>query len=335
MNIRAGAVALSMLMLTAIATSALLIDHDEKGQSDALAVDSSAALPIKEDGVSVLVRKSAEPSEEAIGHSAGVDWLSRYHESTDDFALARDLGDAAVAGDARVEYLLGQVLLRCQVQKIVLAPYAEGTVAERIELHLANGPSGPEHSRARFRREASRCERLFSEDPFAGQDLPDEARGFGYWSKLAVESGDPRALMDRAFRTVAGRPASSDVEKDRVFREALMADVRMAFSSRDPAALFAIGGLFSYPTVTAKPEQGYAWQVAACEAGYDCSLANPDWGFACVESGACLVGETLLDAMQRDFGSARYAEIYAKAQDIQYKIKTNDWDGLQQYLEIK
>ncbi len=42
-----------------------------------------------------------------------------------------------------------------------------------------------------------------------------------------------------------------------------------------------------------------------------------------------------LDMLQRDLGAAKYAQIYAQAQDIRYKVDTGDWDGLQQYLKIK
>jgi hypothetical protein len=69
--------------------------------------------------------------------------------------------------------------------------------------------------------------------------------------------------------------------------------------------------------------------------GHDCSNANPDIGYGCVEAGTCDAGNTILDTMQRDLGPAKYAAIYAAGQDILYKVTTDDWDGLQQYLVIK
>jgi hypothetical protein len=208
-------------------------------------------------------------------------------------------------------------------------------VAERVELYYATRPKAPEFARARFRHQALRCARLFAEDPLDGYDLPEEARDFRYWSARALESGDALAVMDRAYRLVVSRPPADDADKDRAFREALLADVRVAVASRDPGALFAVGGIFAHPSVVADPGDGYAWQIAACEEGHDCLLSKPDWGFGCVETGACLPGQTWLDNMQRDLGAAKYAELYAKAQDIRYKLGTNDWEGLQQYLEIK
>lgn len=339
MNIRPGAVVFSLLLLTGIAGVAwfrgLAVD-DEAESKVAIAVDARGAVPARVDGGSAAVPVSPEPKVEAIGEIASVrDWMRSYHESADDFLLARELAGAALLGDARAEYLLGQVLLRCEVYKRMLAPYTVGTVSERIEAHVAASSGTLERSRMAFRRGAQRCDGIFSDDPFAEYDLPEEARDFRYWSKRAVESGDPLAVMERAGRLAVGRNGTDDAEQAQAFREALLGDVRIAVSSGDPAALFTVGGLFSHPSVVADPKQGAAWLVAACEMGYDCSNANPSWASGCIEDGTCAAGETRLTEMQRDFGAAKYAEIYAKAQDIQYKIRAGDWDGLQQYLEVK
>ncbi len=56
-------------------------------------------------------------------------------------------------------------------------------------------------------KEALRCEKLFSESPLAGYDLPEEANDFRYWAKLAVESGDPIAVIDRAW-PIHGQPSN-------------------------------------------------------------------------------------------------------------------------------
>jgi hypothetical protein len=339
MNIPARSIAAGVLLLIGIAASVLfVVARDDPPRAGANSAGPATPTPIEDRGFDSggpSPPESAQASTVQMTESTDIDWLRRYHESTDDFALARDLGAAAVLGHPRAQHLLAEVLLRCEIHERTLAPYTEGTVAQRVERHLASQPHGLEQSRAKFRREALRCEKLFGEDPLAEYDLPEEARDFRYWSSLAVASKDPVAIMGRAFQTVANRPATRDAEQDRVFREALLADIRVAVSSRDAAALFKVGGLLAYPSVGASPEPGYAWQVAACAAGYDCSLANPDWGFGCVESGACLAGETWLDTLQRDLGAAKYAEIYAQAQDIQYKVSSGDWDGLQQYIDIR
>jgi hypothetical protein len=292
-------------------------------QPRAVAADPAGAVPAAANDVAAPMAPEAS--------SERRDWLRIYERAEDDFSLAQELAAAAVNGDARAQYVLGDLLLRCEVHKRGLAPYKEATVAARVEAHLATLPHGSERSRRSFRREVSRCERLFSEDPFVGRDLPEEAKRFRYWSDRALASGDPLAVIDRATRSVASR-ASTDKA---TLRESLLNDVQQVVFSGDAAALFAVGGIFSHPSVVADPTHGYAWQIAACELGYDCSKANPTLGFGCAADGTCLAGETHLDIMQRDLGAAKYAAIYARAQDIKYKIGANDWDGLQQHLEVK
>jgi hypothetical protein len=263
------------------------------------------------------------------------DWALAVHASADDFLLVQELANAALMGDSRAEYFLAEVLLRCEVQKRTLAPFGAGTVAERVELYLADQRNASERSRSTFRREALRCARVFAENPLAAYELPEDARDFRYWSARALASGDPLAVMNRAYRSVADRRNAGGPEEARAFRNALLKDVRTAVFSGDGAALFAVGGLFADPSLVDDPLHGYAWQVAACESGHDCSKGNPYIGFGCIEEGTCVAGETWTDVLERDLGAAKYAAVYASAQDIQYKIRTNDWDGLQQYLQLR
>jgi hypothetical protein len=238
-----------------------------------------------------------------------------------------------LTGDGAAQHQLSRLLLHCEVYKRILAAYTEGSVAERVEFHLSNGKLA-EPGRSQFREGALRCGRLLTEDPFAGYDVPDDAKDFRFWADRAVESGDPLAVMNRLFDTAVGRSRTGD-DAERTFRERSLGDLRRVVFSGSGAALFRLGGLLSHPSIVADPADGYAWSVAACESGYDCSNANPEVGFGCVERGTCELGSTFLDVLQRDLGAGKYATIYAKAQDIQYRIKTSDWDGLQQYLEVK
>jgi hypothetical protein len=263
------------------------------------------------------------------------DWNQRYRESTDYFSLARALADAAVIGDARAPYVLSRVLLECKVHAITLQSYPGGTAPERVQAYLVNTPSISEAQRAAFARRASQCERLFSENAFAEHDLPEEAQEFRYWRDLAIEAGDPLALMERATRTALTYRATEDSESASEYRDALFKDLRVAVASREPEALLLIGGLLVQPSLTDDPEVGLAWWAAACQTGYDCSNTNPDVGRGCVEAGTCEPGLTVLDTLQRDLGATKYAAIYAAGQDILYKVGNEDWDGLQQYLKVK
>jgi hypothetical protein len=243
------------------------------------------------------------------------------------------MAGAALGGDRRAAHVISRVLLECKLDELVLRPYGDGTIASRIEAYFAAAKVVSEPRRAAFRQRVAQCERLFSADPFAAFGLPPEAREFQYWRDSAVAAGDPLALMERATRTATQYDATDDPELARQYREELLRDVRVAVASRDPAALLAIGGVLL--PLGENAEAGLAWWAAACQLGYDCSNANPDIGRGCVEAGTCDAGSTILDVLQRDLGPAKYAAVYAAGQDIAYKVTSDDWDGLQQYLAFK
>jgi hypothetical protein len=335
MNTRFAAGAI-IAVLTAIGGWALLVRVEEAPSTRSADVAPAVQSPVQPTGVVDEGTSRAEPAEpaRATGDSRAqaADWTRRYHESTDDFLLATELVPAALTGDGAAQHQLSRLLLHCEVYKRILAAYTEGTVAERVEFHLSSAKLA-EPGRSQFRQGALRCGTLFTDDPFAGYDVPDDAKDFRYWADRAVESGDPVAVVNRLFDTAVGRSGTDDAK--RKFRESSLGDLRRVVFSGSAAALYKLGGMLSHPSIVADPADGYAWSIAACESGYDCSNTNPDVGFGCVARGTCERGSTYLDVLQRDLGAGRYATIYAKAQDIQYKIKTSDWDGLQQYLEIE
>ena len=340
-TIRLG-VAASVLAAATIAVTTLLVNDEKPAQSGELhqrelrSETEGAAATSEAHGAGAAAIESMDVvAAVAVPLPERRDWLRSFNESTDNFELAQELVVAGIAGDARAQLVLGRVLLECEIFKRSMARHTQGTLAERVEADLATRPNVLERSRRNLLRQVPRCERLLAEDPFVGRELPDEARGYRYWANRALESGDPLAVMDRALRSIAGREATSAAAKDPAFRADLLSDVRHVAFSGDAAALFSVGGVLSHPSVVTDPTSGYAWQVAACEMGYDCSKQNPAVGFGCTEDGTCDAGETLLDVMQRDLGPAKFAAIYASARDIEYRITTNDWDGLQQYVQIK
>ena len=341
-TIQLSVVATSIVVAATLALTTLLVNDENPTPSPRVPqrgvtpeTRDAAATPDTQ-GAGAAPVESIEVVDAAAGTlSKHRDWLRGFNESMDNFALAQELVVAGKSGDARAQLVLGRVLLECEIFKRSIAQYKQGTLAERAEDELATRPYVSDRSRRNLLRQVPRCERLLAEDPFAGHDLPDEARGYRYWANRALESGDPLAVMERAVRSVAERGATSEAAKDSAFRANLLSDLRHVAFSGDAVALFSVGGVLSHPSVVADPTYGYAWQVAACEMGYDCSKQNPAVGFGCTEDGTCDAGETFLDVMQRDLGAVKFAEIYASAQDIEYRITTNDWDGLQKYVQIE
>jgi hypothetical protein len=177
-----------------------------------------------------------------------------------------------------------------------------------------------------------RCEGFFEGNPLADFSLSEAAQSHPYWKDQAIASGDPLAVMDRAFEG-AQDSLPGDAETRRA---ALLSDVRVAVEAKDPAAIAKVGWLYTLQNVGRDQSfQGPAWLIAACDLGYDCSMRNPELGQACADVGTCNAGLTLADTMQRDLGATRFGAIYAASQYIVYKVNTGDWEGLQQYLETK
>jgi hypothetical protein len=74
-----------------------------------------------------------------------------------------------------------------------------------------------------------------------------------------------------------------------------------------------------------------AWQLLACNRGYDCSAGAQWLQAACNMTTTCIPGESSLDYLKNALG-ANFEAAQRVAQDIDAKINAQDWDGLPQYL---
>ena len=87
------------------------------------------------------------------------------------------------------------------------------------------------------------------------------------------------------------------------------------------------------PTLSREPGfQTSAWLVAACELGYDCSQPFPAIVESCAESGVCAGVQAVSDLIQQ---VPDFARSYTAGQDIAYKIRARDSDGLEPYLTMR
>ncbi|HZF31523.1 MAG TPA: hypothetical protein VE907_20575 [Gammaproteobacteria bacterium] len=259
-----------------------------------------------------------------------VGWEDSLRASTDYFALAQRAALSALAGDSRAQYVLGQVLSECRDQLRPVASMQSGSAAGNVRAYLALIPDA--ENRALVARRIGRCEKFFDGSPLDGLDVPEGAHDSRYWLDQAIASRDPLAVMDHALEESASRHWDSVPPEHRAH---LLDDVRIAVTSREPAALFKISTVYSLATVARDPAQGAVWLVAACEAGYDCSNANPDIGQGCIERRGCDARSTLPEAMRLALGDTQFAEIRTTAQEILARINRGDWEGLQPYLEMR
>lgn len=310
-------------------------------------VPRDAALDLPQASDRATVRGDEEPSRSPASPEAAVAadaapasgaaafapnaWDARFRESDNHFEFARAAAEPAVAGDARAQYWLAQALRECDAQMQMLSSMRRPSTADNIAAYMERASKAPPRVQERIAREIRRCEALFHENPLDGFALPTEARWPKYWAERALESRDALAAMDRAAEESLHQHSDSMPPEHRA---ELLADVRTAVESRDPAALYKIGAVYSQSSIAADDVQGAIWTLAACESGFDCSNANPTVGQGCVEAGVCEASLTLPALYERDFGS-RFAEISAAARDVVAKIDRGDWEGLQPYLATR
>ena len=145
--------------------------------------------------------------------------------------------------------------------------------------------------------------------------------------------------MIPAYRALVERAAAVNADMDSAtkanYRALILDDVRVAVATKDPEAIATLANVFFQPNVSRDPQRGFAWLIAACELGYDCSMTNPALGSgsACAQSGTC-DGTTLIDGFRRGASAAEFAKTYAAAQDIAYNVRQGNWDALQPYLAM-
>jgi hypothetical protein len=259
------------------------------------------------------------------------DWLAEYSASDDLFGFVRSAIEPALAGDHRAQYLVGQVLADCPTLVITVGLPKKDTLSANIEATMAHLD---DTGHARMLRHISRCEGFFGGNSPVS-DLPAEQQKLRYWLDEALVGRDPFSLMDRASRlAISEAPRRQSELLDR--KTAVMNDISEAVRTREPAVMFRVAGLLSNPIIARESaSQSSAWYLAACAAGYDCSTDNPIVGFGCPSAGTCNGGFTIPDQLQQVLTPKQYAAAYATSQEILYKINTGDWDGLNQFLELR
>jgi hypothetical protein len=235
-------------------------------------------------------------------------WNERYLATDDYFAFIAAAAPAAIGGDARAQYLISRALLKCQIQMGVEKelPYALGD-ARRV------------------------CERFHTAHPLDAFDLPPEAKSFIYWRDEALANGDALAAVADATRLLGLSEAARDPATKEQLRRKALAGIRVAVESRDPEAIMTISSFVQRPPTTREPWRSASWLVAACELGLDCSKPPPALARDCATSQLCAGINTVADMLQ----TVPYpGDVYTAGQDIAYKIKIGDWEGLQQHLAL-
>ena len=254
---------------------------------------------------------AAEPEQAGVEDAPRADWNQRYLVADDFFAFVEAAAPAAIGGDARAQYLISRALLTCQVQLI--------TEKEPPLLYA------PPYTRRI-------CERFHTGHPLDGFDLPADTKSFTYWREAALANGDALAVLADALATFGKYEVQRDPAMKAQLRGQVLAGIRVAVDSRDPQAVMTISSFITQRPTAQEPWRLASWWVAACELGLDCSKPPPAMVRECATSQMCVATTTVADMIQM-VGYPN--DVYVAGQDIAYKIKIGDWDGLQPHLPLR
>ena len=320
----------AVVVASVVATIAF---HSEQAKTGPLSAAGASSVGVVADSETAPAVETAAraapgalPREQSVRTPAGeltdaAEWDERYR-TEDLFSFAQSAAVAAINGDGKAAWLLSLVLVECKVHLVSADqrdPALAGSLAERRLDDL----------------KIQRCEGFRAAHPVDGLELPEDAKFPRYWRDLAIAAGDGRAVVYRAVVTYASTVNDDmDAATKANYRALILDDLRVAVASKDPEAIATLSGVFLQPAISHDPLQGFAWLVAGCELGADCSKTNPSLRHACVQSGTC-DGTTLVEDLRLSLSAAEFAKTYAAAQDIAYNVRVGNWDALQPYLVMR
>jgi len=277
--------------------------------NDVAPIAPSASAPL---ATSIERPAPAAEQEDAGAKAPREDWNQRYLVADDFFAFVEAAAPAAMAGDARAQYLISRALLHC-----------------RLELIAEKQPPLP-YATPNPRRF---CTRFHEGHPLDAFGVPEEAKSFVYWRETALAHGDALAVIADALTTFGKYEAARDQATKEQLRQQFLAGIRVVVESRDPEAVMDISSFVLQQPNPDEPWGFVSWFVAACELGLDCSKPPPAMARYCATSRSCYMGlQTVTDMIQM-VGYPN--EVYVAGQDIAYKIKSGDWEGLQPHLPLR
>jgi hypothetical protein len=293
-----------------------LLDWQDSNPPSGSGVTHPEAVAAVPDRTAPVTERN-EGNVEASAHEDGPDedW-DKLFAAGDHYAFVEAAAAAALDGDGRAAWLMSRALLECTA----VLRTEEGALSPAI---TANPVEMARQKRcSSFRHQPN---------PLDALELQEEAKRAGYWRQLAEALGDSRAVAYRAERAVSGIE-DLDAAGRAQRQQLIMDDVRVAVESKDPQAIFFLGNVYGRELQT-RPLQSELWLLASCDLGFDCSVPLPPTD-SCGYAGTC-EPFVPMEFLRRNLGEKKFAEIYAEAQDVAYRIRVGDWEGLQPFLAMK
>ena len=266
-------------------------------------------------------------------------WTDRFLNTSNYYSFIQESRSAALAGDARAQYYVGKALRNCSGTLGLYGKAKDPRAA--FEQFLAERKYPPDFSNATReamqsseRQAFDRCSRLFKEDPMNG--LPGQPGGYPwqYWQALAVTNGDPLAQAAQAADQLGSIEYAAKDARERL-QQSSAEWIQKAVASGDATAIMNVARIFQNPAVAASTDTGFALIIVACESGQDCSMKNEAIFGSCARTGQCSEGDSYTEILARGLGAAKYAAVYAQAQEIKDAIARGDATLLASKLKLR
>lgn len=244
---------------------------------------------------------------------------SRFNAATDLAQFVAENSNQAKSGDAKAAHYIAQAYRDCM-------PYGTNPsdfVASKEKAMAALLAHNPDNKRFRelLQTEAARCLNLNQQ---AGRQ-----DALTSWISIAAKEGDPSSKIMAFSLPNAAPPTATDVR-------GIASEI---FASKDGEALAAFGGLVSlgdgqsdqsiYGKYSGDPNASYAFNLAACELGMDCSQNGPSLTAMCLRSGFCNFA-TLEDAYANILSPIQMQSTLKMRGEILTAIQHNDVSSLYQ-----
>ncbi len=247
-------------------------------------------------------------------------------------AFVRDLSAAVRSGDPEAEYVSAEALQYCdeELKRFFRLPNGRLRTLPEAQSRWANRPAGYQ---AEIVDVYDRCHEFL--------DDPDNAPTAFSWKSLldrAAASGHPAADAEeadliRAEATLSGGVVKPDGNDTPLTLQDAKNLALSGAGSGDPDALMRMSNWIDSKNRTPE-EYGdlvSAWQIAACQHGYDCDQ-NSDWlRSLCNHDPQCAGGETYLDYFRRHLGS-RFDDVLNLGNQIDNAVTSGDPAAVQAHL---
>jgi TPR repeat protein len=256
-----------------------------------------------------------------------------FREANDYAFFVKDIRPRAAAGDAEAQYLTSQALRYCALTlQLYFRPiHGQVPILKEVEARRIRRSEGISHEE--LADIYTRCQG-FLQQP----ELLTDSGSWKQWLDKAVDAGNPAAMAQKALIIESNAMKSS---LSQLPHAPVEADVRdqakdlalTAVQSGDPDAIFLMADWVREGTRSAEENATFisAWQILACQKGYDCGQ-NSNWMRSfCAGQVQCADDRTYIDYFQRTLGN-QYADALNLAKAIDQAISAKDVESIRSYL---